>query len=72
VSFAAITLCVSSRRVFIIVYFVIDSVRKLLDTSSYIHNSSGIRTHDPKVRTVQEHKRVAQRHWDWLNDYQNI
>jgi hypothetical protein len=34
VSFAAITLCVASRRVF--VYFVIDSVRKLLDSSSYI------------------------------------
>jgi hypothetical protein len=36
VSFAAITLCVASLRVFIIVvYFVIDSVRKLLDTPSY-------------------------------------
>jgi hypothetical protein len=35
VSSAAITLCVSSQRVFIVVYFVIDSVRKLLDTSSY-------------------------------------
>jgi hypothetical protein len=36
VSFAAITLCVASHRVFIVVvYFVIDSVRKLLDTSSY-------------------------------------
>jgi hypothetical protein len=36
VSFAAITLCVSSQRMFIvIVYFVIDSVRKLLDTPSY-------------------------------------
>jgi hypothetical protein len=37
VSFAAITLCVASQRVFIIVfvvYFVIDSVRKLLDTHS--------------------------------------
>jgi hypothetical protein len=34
VSFAAITLCVASQRMFIfIVYFVIDSVRKLLDTS---------------------------------------
>jgi hypothetical protein len=32
VSFAAITLCVASR-VFIVVYFVVDSVRKLLDTS---------------------------------------
>jgi hypothetical protein len=32
VSFAAITLCVASQRVFIVVYFVIDSVRKILDT----------------------------------------
>jgi hypothetical protein len=34
VSFAAIILCVASQRVFIIivVYFVINSVRKLLDT----------------------------------------
>jgi hypothetical protein len=37
VSFAAITLCVASQRVFIVVvYFVIDSVRKLLDTISYV------------------------------------
>jgi hypothetical protein len=37
VTFAAITLCVASQRVFIVVsvYFVIDSVRKLLDTPSY-------------------------------------
>jgi hypothetical protein len=46
VSFAAMTLCVASQRVFIIIiiiiiiiiaaaaYFVIDSVRKLLDTPS--------------------------------------
>jgi hypothetical protein len=33
VSFAAITLCVASQRVFIVVVdFVIDSVRKRLDT----------------------------------------
>jgi hypothetical protein len=38
-SFAAITLCVASQPVFIfVVYFVIDSVRKLLDTPSYILN----------------------------------
>jgi hypothetical protein len=38
VSFAAITLGVASQRVFIVivVYFIIDSVRKLLDTPSYI------------------------------------
>jgi hypothetical protein len=37
VSFATITLYVASQRVFIVsVYFVIDSVRKLLDIPSYI------------------------------------
>jgi hypothetical protein len=37
VSFAAITLCIASQRVFIVVgvYFFINSVRKLLDTPSY-------------------------------------
>jgi hypothetical protein len=36
VSFAAITLCVPSQQVIIVVvYFVIDSVRNLLDTPSY-------------------------------------
>jgi len=29
------TLCVASQRVFIVVYFVIDAVRILLDTPSY-------------------------------------
>jgi hypothetical protein len=38
VSFAAITLCVPSQRVFIVVnvYFVIDPVRKVLDIPSYV------------------------------------
>jgi hypothetical protein len=38
VSFATITLCVASQRVFtaVSVYFVIDSVRKRLDTPSYM------------------------------------
>jgi uncharacterized protein HemY len=42
VSFAAITLCVTSQRVYVVVvvvvvvYFVIDSVRKLLDTPSSV------------------------------------
>jgi hypothetical protein len=40
VSFPAITLCVASQRVFIVVYFVIDSVRKLLDTPSFIRGDS--------------------------------
>jgi hypothetical protein len=36
VSFAAITLRVASQRVFIVVDFVIDSVRELLVTFSYL------------------------------------
>jgi hypothetical protein len=36
VSFAAVTLSVASQRVFTVVYFVIDSVRELLVTLSYI------------------------------------
>jgi hypothetical protein len=37
VSFAAIVLCVASQRVLIVVvYFVIDSVRKLLHAPSYV------------------------------------
>jgi len=36
VSFAAITLCVASQLFIVVVYFVIDSVRKPLDTLSYI------------------------------------
>jgi hypothetical protein len=36
VSFAVITLCVASQQMLlVVVYFVIDSVRKLLDTPSY-------------------------------------
>jgi uncharacterized membrane protein len=38
VRFAAINLCVASQRVFVIVvvvYFVVDSVRKFLDTLSH-------------------------------------
>jgi hypothetical protein len=35
VSFVATTLCVASQRVFIVVDFVIDSVRKLFDTPPY-------------------------------------
>jgi hypothetical protein len=38
VSFVAITLCVASQRVFlvVVVYFVMESVRKLLDKPSYL------------------------------------
>jgi hypothetical protein len=40
VSFVTITLCVASQRVFVVVvYFVIDSVRKLLDTSQLSYSA---------------------------------
>jgi hypothetical protein len=45
VSFAAIALCVASQRVFVVVvvvHFVIDSDRKLLDTPSYLHHSARV------------------------------
>jgi hypothetical protein len=50
VSFAAITLCVASQRVFIVVsvYFVIDSVRNLLVTPRIpqsIHRMSATWSH---------------------------
>jgi len=38
VSFGTIILCAVSQRVFIVVSFVIDSVRKLLDTPTYSNN----------------------------------
>jgi len=42
VTFAAITLCIASQRVSIVVsvYFIIDSVRKRLDTPSYFGNAT--------------------------------
>jgi hypothetical protein len=33
VSFAVVTLCAASQRVFIVVHFVIDSVRELSNTA---------------------------------------
>jgi hypothetical protein len=45
VSFAAITLCVASQQVFIIVYFVIDLVRELLDTPSYAFGFFDVQTY---------------------------
>jgi len=46
VSFAAINLCVASQRVFIVVvYFVIDSVRKLLHTHIDVHIHIYTHTH---------------------------
>jgi branched-subunit amino acid transport protein len=52
VSFAAITLCIACKRVFIVivvVYFVIESVRKLLDIPSWV--STGM-TFTPSVMEV--------------------
>jgi hypothetical protein len=51
VSFTVMTLCVASQRVFIVVsvYFVIDSVRKLLDTPSYIFSLIRKKTPEPFI-----------------------
>jgi hypothetical protein len=57
VSFAAITLCVASRRVFIVVsvYFVIDSVRKLLDTTLYLEiNTSSVTYRKIKIKILKK------------------
>jgi uncharacterized protein HemY len=48
------TLCITSQRVFVVVvvvvvYFVIDSVRKLLDTPSHVPNFDG-RLHATELR----------------------
>jgi hypothetical protein len=53
VSFAAITLCVAFQRVSVVVsvYFVIDSVRKLLDTPSYLMEGLGSRYISGSVAT---------------------
>jgi hypothetical protein len=60
-SFEAITLCVASLRVFIVlvVYFVIDSVRKLFDTPSYEHAVNEYQIH----WGVQNHKELI---WEVL------
>jgi hypothetical protein len=55
VSFVAITLCVASQRVFIVVvYFVIDSVRILLDTLlyTYFDITLAVTSRDSSVSTV--------------------
>jgi hypothetical protein len=56
VSFAAITLCFASQRVFIVLvsYFFIDSVRKLLDTPSYVshHTRSLLACWWHKLRSI--------------------
>jgi uncharacterized protein HemY len=60
VSFATVTLCVASQRVFVVVvvvvvvvYFVIDSVRKLLDTSSYMRLTTSCSSEHQAVKTYE-------------------
>jgi hypothetical protein len=63
VIFAAMTLCVASQWVFIVVvYFVIDEVRKLLDTPSYSLNTSYRR----RVRSFKNNKSVSQSLYSYL------
>jgi hypothetical protein len=63
VSFVAITLCVASQRMFIVdvVYFVIDSVRKLLDTPSYLGKHMDKFTFTYEKQGIWRHVRVRLR-----------
>jgi hypothetical protein len=51
-SFYARTLCIASQRVFIVVYFVIDSVQKLLNTPSF-NNKSVDDVHAVSAHSIQ-------------------
>jgi len=42
VSFDTITLCIASQQVFIVVYFIINSVQKLLDTLVELSNKLSV------------------------------
>jgi hypothetical protein len=72
VSFAAIILCAASQRVFI-VYFVIGSVRKILDTPSYHRvdylyfcwHAKSIAYHSHLVRHLKMVFRYWGSHGDW-------
>jgi hypothetical protein len=72
VSFAAITLCVASQRVIrkVSVYFVKDSVRKLLDTPSRARARACVCVcvcvKELKVQSFE--KKLAQCKQKWLND----
>jgi hypothetical protein len=53
-SFAAMNLCVASQRVFVIVVdFVIDSVRTLLDTLSYSYKRNRERERERETENCQ-------------------
>jgi hypothetical protein len=77
VSFAAITLCVASQRVFIVVvYFVVDSVRKLLDTPSYVdwmHSThDGVEYRDFVMMVVNLRVTFQQRIFEPMDIYQQF
>jgi hypothetical protein len=63
VSFNAITLCVTSQRVFIVVsvHFVIESVRKLLEIPSYL---TAVLSFKNKFRT---HEVCVCVHWSYVH-----
>jgi hypothetical protein len=68
-SFGAITLCVASQRVIpkVRVYFVIDSVRKLLDTPSYL--VSAFQTSYQSSYFVTGHTTLISVSLVWFLDY---
>jgi len=76
VSFVAITLCVASQRAFIaaVVYFVIDSVLKLLDTSScffFPHTcSTSCLSHSSRFNQHRNTRRTAHSEMPLLNEFQ--
>jgi len=68
VSSAAITLCVASQRVFIVVsvYIVIDSVRKLLDTPSYFLPGPYVKCHSSFTSSCVHHVIITDCRWlEW-------
>jgi hypothetical protein len=70
VSFAAITLSVASQRVFVVVYFVIDLVRKLLDTLSYIEHWGSSLTERPILTSYLACYTFTR--WSWICKMANL
>jgi hypothetical protein len=72
VSFAAITLCVASQRVIpkVSVYFVIESVLKLLDTLSYMRPTPNFQFH--LIFTFTKLKSIAELWADVSKDQKGI
>jgi hypothetical protein len=67
VSFAAVTLCVASQRVsIVVVYFVVHSVRKLLDTPLYILYTTYNFTFEKDYRPRAV---IAQPVWRWATGW---